>query len=511
MKVLFESAFNINRNINKLVNQDAINSFGKTLYQGDNANYAISLFQNNLIEPNESVKIFLQHIGQALINWAKKNISNGYFEMVDVHHGTELFLGFLPRYIDTFPDDEDAKNLILDVAEHIGNWRENSHDWFDYKNNSFKSWNFGTNGIHHNTAYNYNTADHLRLVHIALLAWEISLDNKYLEWSYIYSSEFAKRIIQAEKNIPVAWNREWKEFFPENMLSKEESFLAANQHHLQKNPVSGIENLLASGAIYTFGYLYLNKKDKKFKDASKIILNNLLPYLTNPYSDTIGVLFNYYRSTFNDNSFDQTILSHLEKIPLENENEIMLGFPENEKVRLMGVGNRKDMIYWYQLENLEVKHIDEPPTSFFMLAYNITGKIEFAERALKTASRKLKIASSILRSGHEHSDSGKLLSSVISGHGRNWGVGAITGCYPSLIIGSDENLGIYNYNFKFLSKTLSSGCLPLVRSLLDNKIELLFYNFSNVKQNIRLVHKKTSEQININLEPNSFIKKIFNK
>ena len=66
MKVLFESAFNINRNINKLVNQDAINSFGKTLYQGDNANYSISLFQNYLIEPNEKVKIFLQHLGQPL-------------------------------------------------------------------------------------------------------------------------------------------------------------------------------------------------------------------------------------------------------------------------------------------------------------------------------------------------------------------------------------------------------------------------------------------------------------
>ena len=72
-------------------------------------------------------------------------------------------------------------------------------------------------------------------------------------------------------------------------------------------------------------------------------------------------------------------------------------------------------------------------------------------------------------------------SSVISGHGRNWGVGSITGCYPSLFIGSDENLGIYNYKFKFLSKTLSSGCLPVVRSLLDYKIELMFYNFSNVK------------------------------
>ena len=121
----------------------------------------------------------------------------------------------------------------------------------------------------------------------------------------------------------------------------------------------------------------------------------------------------------------------------------MLGFPENENVRLKGIGNRKDMIYWYYLEKLEAKHTDEPPTSFFTLAYNITGKIEFAERALKTSSRKIKIASSILRSGHEHSDSGKLYSSVISGHGRNWGVGSITGCYPSLFIGSDGNLGIY--------------------------------------------------------------------
>ena len=78
-------------------------------------------------------------MGQALINWAKNNINNGYFGMVDVHHGTELFLGFLPRYIDIFPDDQNAKNLILDVAEHIGNWSKNSNDWFDYSNNNLSA------------------------------------------------------------------------------------------------------------------------------------------------------------------------------------------------------------------------------------------------------------------------------------------------------------------------------------------------------------------------------------
>ena len=157
----------------------------------------------------------------------------------------------------------------------------------------------------------------------------------------------------------------------------------------------------------------------------------------------------------------------------------MLAFPQTQKIRKPGLGNRKDMIYWFAFDLLGSKEYLEPPTSYFSLIYNITGKVEYAERAFSTAAKKIKIASSLLRSGFEHSDSGKHLSSVISGHGRNWGVGSITGCYPSLFIGSDENLGIFNYKFKFLSKTLSSGCLPVVRSLLDYKTELLFYNFSN--------------------------------
>ena len=33
--------------------------------------------------------------------------------MEDAHHGSELFLGFLPRYIDLFPDDLEAKELII--------------------------------------------------------------------------------------------------------------------------------------------------------------------------------------------------------------------------------------------------------------------------------------------------------------------------------------------------------------------------------------------------------------
>ena len=73
---------------------------------------------------------------------------------------------------------------------------------------------------------------------------------------------------------------------------------------------------------------------------------------------------------------------------------------------------------------------------------------------------------------------GLLYSSFISGHGRNWGIGSITGCYSSTLVGSDENLGIYGYEFKFLTKTLSNGCLPMVRKFPNGEVELIIYNFN---------------------------------
>ena len=508
MKSLFHSIFTINKHLKKLISEEAINSFDKSIYQGDNANYCVSLFQDNLIDPNENIKLFLSHVGQSLINWSDKKLHNGYFKMEDVHHGSELFIGFLPRYIDLFPEDQKAKKLLINVSEYIGNWRSGSEDWFDYEKNNFKSWYFGTNGVHQSVLFKYNTADHLRLVHIALLAWEISGETKYLKWSIDYSREFAKKISQSKDKVPVAWNSEWKEFFSENMLSDEEKFLAANHHHLNNNSLSGTENLLASGAIFIFGYLYEITKEEVFFAASKNILKNLLSILKNPYSDVVGIIFDYYRFVFADDSFDNQILSLVESVPPNDITELMLGFPEEQKIRMEGIGNRKDMLYWYNLKGLNPKLLDEPPTSFFTLAYNITGELKYAERALKTASRKITIASSLLRAGYEHADSGKLFCSIVSGHGRNWGVGTVTGCYSPLLIGSNENLGLHDYIFKFRSPTISRGCFPMVRKLINGEIELFIYNVSNKKNEVKLLYKKSNSEISLLSEPNSVTKKI---
>ena len=79
--------------------------------------------------------------------------------------------------------------------------------------------------MHESVLFRYNTADHLRFVHIALLAWDISGDTKYLKWSTDYSREFASKIINSKDTVPVAWDADWNEFFPEDMISNEAKFL----------------------------------------------------------------------------------------------------------------------------------------------------------------------------------------------------------------------------------------------------------------------------------------------
>ena len=125
-----------------------------------------------------------------------------------------------------------------------------------------------------------------------------------------------------------------------------------------------------------------------------------------------------------------------------------------------------------------------------------------------TSAKKIKIASSILRLWSEHSDSGKHFSSIVSGHGRNWGIGSVTGCYTKLIIGSNENLGNSDYLVKFKSATITAGCLPLIRELQDESTELKIFNFSNKKNSIKFSYKK-KEDILREIHPNSEIKIIF--
>ena len=508
MKDLFKAISSISLELNEISQESIPREIENLKFRGDNANFAISIFQEHLINPNSQTKEFLKNLAETVYRWADIHLLEGYEKMATAHHGPELFIGFLPRYIDVFPEEERSKSLILEAAEYIGNWKNNGTEWYDYENQTFRSWYLGSKGVETNKIFAYETADHIRFIHIALVAWKIGGGNKYIEWALNYGKKFAKRITDSDEIIPVAWGLDGTRFYPEDMKEKAERFLAANHHHLAGDKLSGLENFIASGAIYAFGDLYSVSQEMVFKEAAKEIVSKLLNCASNPYADPVAAAISYYRNTFEDYSFDEKIIEISKNIPSYDSAELALVIPEKNKIRLAGIGNRKDMVYW-QLLNLDGKFefLTEPPTSFFTLIYQITGDINHAYRALTMAARKFKIARSALRSGYEHADMGRAVCSVSSGHGRNWGIGSVTGCYSPLILGTSESFGSLNPIIEWTSSNISMGCISIIRRLDSNSSELNLFNFSNNNIQVEIFIVKSKTSIKFDVAANTHLKK----
>ena len=511
MKNLFGAVCSISAELNKISQESLpqeIRNLKDRADSGDNANFAISIFQEHLINPNTQIRNFLSILAEEVFRWADSNLYDGYEKMATAHHGPELFLGFLPRYIDVFPEDTRSKSLILEAAEYIGNWKKDVAKWFDYENDTFRSWYLGSRGVEARKIFSYETADHIRFIHIALVAWKIRGDQKYLEWAFNYGKKFAKRITDSDEIIPVAWGLDNTSFYPEDMKEKAEMFLASNHHHISGDHMSGVENLIASGAIYAFGDLYGLAQETILKEAAKKIVSKLLNCISNPYADPAAAAISYYRNTFTDYSFDEKIIDISKNIPSYNSSELALVIPEKNKIRQPGVGNRKDMVYWQTLnEDGTFKLSTEPSTSFFTLIYQITGDINHADRALTMAARKFKIARSVLRSGYEHADMGCAVCSVSSGHGRNWGIGSVTGCYSPLILGSTEYFGSLKPIIEWKSPNISKGCISIIRRLDSNSSELNLINISNNNTQVEVNVVKSKKNIILDVAAKSLLTK----
>ena len=141
------------------------------------------------------------------------------------------------------------------------------------------------------------------------------------------------------------------------------------------------------------------------------------------------------------------------------------------------------MAYWGEWsDDGSVKPIKEPSAATLTLAYQITGEVTYAIRALRNAAIRLKIARRVLRGGREHADMGGAVCSVAAGHGRNWGQGAVTACYGPLLLGTREILGkvapLITIKKADGQNQAPSTLLSLVRPIIgtENNIEVIFYN-----------------------------------
>lgn len=449
----------------------------------DEANYALAWFPHYLITGDPTVLRHFDVLKSELAGWVERDCVHGYEPKAEAHHGTEPFLLFLPRYLGIKPDDAVATALLTDAAEHIGNWVEEIPAWYDYSRDVFIGYNIGTEHVENNEKNAYELAEHFRFIHIALAAYRYSGEKRYAEWALRYGHKRAERIVEAPEPMPLAWDLNGNGLNEEQVNAKNLHGLVASSHHIPKDPLAGIEVLLASGAIYALGDLYLLSEDEIFQAAAKRIVEPLVASLDDPYNDPAAAALSYYRWTFNDTDFDNAIIAGIEQLPTTPPDLLALVFPQEYRRREPGVGKRSDMAYWGEWsDDGSVKPINEPSTATLTLAYQITGEIGYALRALQSAATRLNMARRVLRGGREHADMGGAVCSVAAGHGRNWGQGTVTACYGPLILGTREILGkvapLITIRKSEEANQIPSNLLSLVRLIVDaeQKVEVTFYN-----------------------------------
>ncbi|HIE28411.1 TPA: hypothetical protein EYP66_14120 [Candidatus Poribacteria bacterium] len=451
----------------------------------DEANYSLAWFPHYLVTASEAVAARFRSLLSDLDNWVKTDCLHGYELEAEAHHGTEPFLLFLPRYLGLFPEDETARRILEDAAHHIGNWVKEIPAWYDYEKDCFYSYYIGTRTVGQDPKFAYELAEHLRFIHIALAAYRVLGEERYLQWALRYGRCRAQRILDAgDGPMPVLWEIEGKGLREDNLTTEEQHGMAGSGHHIEGDPLAGIENLLASGAIYAFGDLFLLSGEDIFRQAARKIAEPLVDELLDPYCDPGAAAVGYYRWTFDDDSLDERILKVFSNIPPDSDAKLAMIFPQEYRRREPGVGKRNDMVYWgVWTEDGSVTPIREPSTAALSLAYQMTGELGFAKRALKSASTRLRMARRVLRGGREHSDMGGAICSVAAGHGRNWGHGAVTGCYGPLLLGTrviqNRLTPLIEVRDESQLARLPVEILSLVIPPVRRKGEVLFFNGSD--------------------------------
>ena len=408
----------------------------------DEANYALAWFPHFLITGDPEILRHFEALKAALKGWGERECFHGYEPEAEAHHGPEPFLLFLPRYIGLRPRDSEAVALLADAAEHIGNWVAEVPPWYDYSRDTFVGYRIGTRCVSNGEADAHELAEHFRFLHIALAAHRVTGQERYLEWALRHGRKRAERLLSAPDPMPLLWTLDGNGLEEAEVDARGLQGLAAGSHHFPGDRLAGIENLLASGAVYALGDLWLLSGEEVFREAARRIVEPLAACLDDPCNDPAAAALSYYRWTFADTGFDPEIRSGVEALPESPPERLALVFPEEQRMRGPGVGRRADMAYWGEWsEDGSVKPIREPSTATLTLAWQVTGRVEYALRALRNAATRLQMARRVLRGGREHADMGGAVCSIAAGHGRNWGQGAVTACYGPLLLGTREIRG----------------------------------------------------------------------
>lgn len=357
---------------------------------------------------------------------------HGYWKTQEAHHGTEhfeLFLGMLARLE---PHDYRTTEQILDAAEHLGNWVEGIPAWFDWRSGLFHSVFLGTEKVGGRSGAEVNVPDHLRCVNIALLAYRLSGQKRYLELAAAHGRLWSQAILLSP-DLPVV-------LLPGPDGTCQPLYQLEGEHNQAyrsfageltgdlSGPLERAENYLASDGINAFLRLWRDTGKEDFRQAAERLLDVLVTSLNDPDAGSAAeAVRGYWRATGSDR-YNAAVLQAARQQSPQHVREISLHAGPVLEAKPRGIGKRSDMLTW--LEDGSPRRCSPILLS---LAAEIQGDTSLATQALDLARTYFNLAHQALPDGRNHGCAARTINAVARGHGRENHAGMSTAVLRPII------------------------------------------------------------------------------
>lgn len=359
----------------------------------DEANYALAWFPYFLAWQDCDALEWFGELLEQLGDWVERECVDGYEPIAEAHHGPEPFLLFLPRCAALTTDPAPAAMLDA-AAQHILGRRSKVPALYNPEQRRFRSWQLGTRQVLADETWSFESAEHLRFVHLALAAWRLNRSQRYLDWAVEYGRSWATRVVHAPAPMPVLWDANGRGLAQSELATPEQRRMAAENHHVFGDPLAGIENLLASGAVQVFADLFELTGHESLRLAAHRIVAPLVGQLDDPYADPAAAAVMLYRERFGDHGSDHAIREKVASFGPPSSDERLLTIRQRRDREEPGVGRRMDMLRWARAgQDGLARWETEPCTAALALAWQVTGEVSYATRALRQATERISLSS----------------------------------------------------------------------------------------------------------------------
>jgi len=123
--------------------------------------------------------------------YTDENYFHGYPDEAESHHQIETFIYFQePLFHLNSIGSADALSSIEDVGHHAGNWESDVPAWYNWDKHEFRSYWLGTRSTRDCPPFDYQEANHFRILSTALVSYLGTRNSRYLELAVDYTDTF---------------------------------------------------------------------------------------------------------------------------------------------------------------------------------------------------------------------------------------------------------------------------------------------------------------------------------